>query len=113
VGEQLELFVVEPCLPPPPDAPCADCGTPTTPRPAPGRRRVPDQSWEYYVVHHEVWKAAGGVSTSLCIACLERRLITSADFQDVPMNNPSRIDTRRLADRKRRPAPSGSSVLAT
>ncbi|MET9876549.1 hypothetical protein ABZZ36_18270 [Actinacidiphila glaucinigra] len=71
---------------------CADCRT--------------DCSDERYMVHDEVWAAAGMCPFGfLCIGCIERRLgrrLAAADFLDVPLNyapgfrRSARL-TRRLA----------------
>jgi hypothetical protein len=68
---------------------------------------------EYYMVHDEVWFAAGMTERSqrrssdfLCIGCLEARLgrtLIRRDFADVPINQPDdhhhsfRLKARLLA----------------
>lgn len=57
---------------------CVDCGTNTMD--------------EYYMVHDEVWSAAGMKKDGgmLCIGCLEGRLgrsLSAADFSPVPINH--------------------------
>jgi hypothetical protein len=72
--------------------PCAGCDRDTTARGA----------TEWYIVHGEVWAAAGMPHRGyLCIGCLEQRLgrpLTGADFPpEVPVNWPSDgFDTPRL-----------------
>jgi hypothetical protein len=88
---------------------CNDCGMDTTPRAEARRLRV---GWEWYMVHDDVWAAAGmpkndpenepGDSGYLCIGCLERRLgrrLTPQDFTSDLVNNPSPYDTPRLLSR--------------
>lgn len=63
-------------------APCVDCGVDTYARGVD----------EYYMVHNEVWAAAGMLPRDgmLCIGCLEARLgrrLTAVDFTDVPVND--------------------------
>lgn len=63
-------------------APCVDCGVDTFARGVD----------EYYMVHNEVWAAAGMLPRGgmLCIGCLEARLgrwLTAADFAPVPVND--------------------------
>jgi hypothetical protein len=67
--------------------PCKDCGVDTMP---------PRGKAEWYVVHDEVWQAAGmqddlGKQAGfLCIGCLETRIgriLTPADFIDAPIND--------------------------
>lgn len=93
--------------------PCKDCGTATTP--CTGKRGWRHAGrWEHYMVTAEVWAAAGmpppkirmqyeSDGDFLCIGCLEKRLgriLTPADFSNVPINEPSPWDTPRLAARK-------------
>jgi hypothetical protein len=59
---------------------CVDC------------RRNAVQLGEWYMVHDDVWKAAGmeTFGGALCIGCLEERLgrhQTADDFKDVPLND--------------------------
>jgi hypothetical protein len=47
---------------------------------------------EYYMVHREVWAAAGMLPRGgmLCVGCLEARLgrrLTAADFTSAPVND--------------------------
>ena len=68
-----------------PDPPlCVDCGTDTNP--------TNGQRSEFYMVHDEVWAAAGIEPNGgcLCVGCLEKRLgrkLWSGDFRDVPIND--------------------------
>ena len=55
------------------------------------------------MVTDAVWAAAKGGRTYLCIGCLERRLgrkLVPVDFTPLPVNEPSLLDTPRLAARK-------------
>jgi hypothetical protein len=48
---------------------------------------------EDFMVHDEIWAAAGMDRGYLCVGCLEARLgreLTRADFTDVPVNQPDR-----------------------
>jgi hypothetical protein len=85
--------------------PCVDCGA--------GTVLSKRGCNEDYMVHDEVWEAAGmppstimaygGNGDFLCVGCLEVRLgrrLTPADFTKVPINNPTPWDTPRLASRK-------------
>jgi hypothetical protein len=73
---------------------CLDCRTETT---------FTKGNEEYYMIHNELWlKANPQVNGMLCIGCLESRLgrtITSEDFTDAPINQPCRINSKRLASR--------------
>jgi hypothetical protein len=85
------------------DAPCADCGTNTTPGQRHRYHAGYGGRWELYVVHDDLWRAAGMDDGYLCVGCLERRIgrhLTPADFADVPLNEPNPNDTPRLAARK-------------
>ena len=69
------------------NAPCRDCGVDV----APGHR---DQPSELYMVHDELWAAAGMTPDGghLCIGCLELRLgrqLRRDDFVDALINAPS------------------------
>jgi hypothetical protein len=82
---------------------CDDCGGDVAPYDELGH---PDEeSWEWYMVTDEVWEAAGrggGAPSFLCIGCLEDRIgrtLTSADFPDVPLNEPDGLHSPRLAAR--------------
>jgi hypothetical protein len=80
---------------------CVDCGVDVTP----GVDADPIAgTWEYYMVHDEVWAAARmPYEGSLCVACLEVRLgrhLTPGDFSAWPINDWSPLDTPRLLDRK-------------
>ena len=87
------------------DSPCHDCGQRTTPYDAEGR---PEDSWEHFMVVDDVWEAAapytaeGGLIRFLCVGCLERRIgrrLGPGDFEDLPINEPSELDSDRLRDR--------------
>ena len=74
--------------------PCADCHA--------------DTFGEYYMVHDELWAAAGmeRLGGRLCIGCLETRLgrqLTAADFTPVEVNDLFSLDfwgrSQRLIDR--------------
>jgi hypothetical protein len=58
---------------------------------------------EYYMVHNALWlKANPQINGMLCIGCLENRIgrrLMQADFTDVPINQPSRSNSKRLASR--------------
>lgn len=73
---------------------CRDCGTETL-SPEPGIRT------EYYMVHDEIWSAAGAHSQAfLCIGCLESRLgrqLHRGDFTDAGCNNLIVSDTPRFS----------------
>ena len=81
---------------------CADCDMDCAP--CTERRGCRHKGrWEHYMVHPEVWSAAGMTTGYLCIGCLEQRLgrtLCAADFTDVPINDPDDPwHTPRLADR--------------
>lgn len=92
--------------------PCRDCGVDVLPRTLRGYARV--GRCEVYMVHDEVWTAAGGPPSPtperpeptdfyLCVGCLEGRLgrrLTPGDFEDVGLNDDGLADTPRLRDRK-------------
>jgi hypothetical protein len=66
-------------------SPCADCGAKT-------QRQEPGARSEWYMVHDEVWTAAGMEETGgyLCIGCLEKRLgrrLVPADFAPLSIND--------------------------
>ena len=100
-------------------APCVDCGTETL-------SADPDAGNEFYIVHDEVWQAAGMTDFGgcLCIGCLEGRLgrqLHHRDFKrQVPINDLAyhwadyawwwRSD--RLIDRLTRPDPAVDGVQA-
>ena len=49
---------------------------------------------EYYMVHHFIWQQTGlgPYDGMLCISCLENRIqrqLTSEDFSNFPVNNPT------------------------
>jgi hypothetical protein len=65
---------------------CIDCGADPNPPWQPGAE------YEWYVVHDDLWAAAGMRKQGgcLCIGCLETRLgrqLTAADFGDAPVNS--------------------------
>jgi hypothetical protein len=70
---------------------CLDCEQPTT---------FVKEGWEYYAVHDAIWFEANPKTEGmLCIGCLERRLgrvLVPADFKDVPINQRSRSNSKRL-----------------
>lgn len=71
---------------------CADCGHQVVAEVGPV---------EIYIVHDDVWEAAGLGRGYLCVPCLEGRLgrpLTGADFPtDIPANRPGLMrDTPRL-----------------
>jgi hypothetical protein len=77
------------------DTPCSDCGAPTLSA-EPGVRA------EYYMVHNEVWAAAGAKPADmvLCIGCLEKRLgrqLTPEDFSEAKLNDLSIANEVRYA----------------
>jgi hypothetical protein len=81
-----------------PDLCCCDCGVDTMPLERDGGR----DCCEYYMVHNDVWRAAGMQAGVLCIGCLEGRLgrrLTPQDFTNSPINNDLPWDTARLAER--------------
>lgn len=72
---------------------CIDCNTETNPV-GPGQRS------EMYMVHDDVWAAAGMEPNGgcLCVGCLEKRLgrrLWSGDFRDVPLNDLTNTDGER------------------
>jgi hypothetical protein len=84
---------------------CRDCGVPT------------DEIGEVYMVHDEIWAAAGMSliwnTAYLCISCLETRLgrtLTRYDFTNAPLNTGDsfkqspRLVERMNTERSRRPA---------
>jgi len=81
---------------------CKDCGIDTAP--CTGKRGCRHKGrWEYYMVQNELWNAAKMQQVCLCVGCLEKRIgreLTSEDFTDVPINDPSPWDTDRLRMRK-------------
>lgn len=78
------------------EAPCMDCGMKTAPF---------DGEWEDYIVHDELWRAAGcnpeeGVGEFLCVGCLEARLgrrLTPEDFTEGLVSDPWVVNTPRWA----------------
>lgn len=65
---------------------CVDCGVDTNPTDGLELRS------EFYMVHDEVWAAAGMEPNGgcLCVGCLEKRLgrkLWAGDFRDVPIND--------------------------
>ena len=97
-------------------APCHDCGTDTLSCKA----GVPT---EYYMVHPEVWSAAGMPAHGyLCIGCLEARLgrqLHRHDFPRAPINDlnyyrPEKAwwhRSERLRDRLTAPSPQDGTQL--
>lgn len=92
---------------------CVDCGMDTAPCKSEGWGTCPDDcdhtgAWEWYIVHDEVWAEADAEELDvLCVGCLEGRLgrpLTAADFPAIPVNEPSRNDTARLAAARTRVA---------
>lgn len=83
------------------EATCVDCGIDTCP--CTGRRGCRHAGkWEHYMVHEQVWSAAGMIDGHLCIGCLELRLgrtLHRSDFTSAPINDPSPWNTSRLAAR--------------
>lgn len=83
--------------------PCDNCLKDVTPYDNEGRPI--ENGWEWYMVRPEIWDAAhrdGHPPKILCIPCLEDRIdrkLVSGDFAQVPLNQPSWIDTERLLDR--------------
>jgi len=95
------------------NCPCSDCGTDTS-------SSVPGVRTEYYMVHDEVWAAAGMAPRRggfLCIGCLEHRIgrqLHRGDFTRVPVNSLVVRDvdrwawswrSKRLRDRMTAPDP--------
>jgi hypothetical protein len=81
-----------------PGAPCHDCGRQTAPARGPGELG----GWEWYAVNEDVWPI-GAREGFLCVGCLEARLgrrLTPTDFPPLRVNEPHRIDSPRLRDRK-------------
>ena len=73
------------------DTICVDCGVETLP--------TDDRAAEFYMVHDDVWAAAGVPVPGgcLCVGCLETRLgrqLTRADFTDAPINDVATSDSR-------------------
>jgi hypothetical protein len=61
---------------------------------------------EWYMVHDDVWKAAGmeTMGGALCIGCLEERLgrdLTADDFKDCPLNDLSVFPSASFSSRLR------------
>jgi hypothetical protein len=91
---------------------CNGCGMDTTPyddhhRPVPG--------WEWYHVRDEVWEAAQkhGPVRFLCVGCLEQRIgrrLVPGDFDALPIDKPSSLDTKRPVDRLGYGGASGASA---
>ena len=73
---------------------CLDCGN---------RTAFNRKGWEYYMVHNVLWaKTNPLIDGMLCIGCLESRIgriLTSDDFTNAPLNQPSRRNSTRLASR--------------
>jgi hypothetical protein len=71
------------------NSPCRDCGIDTLPAGWDARA-------EWYMVHDEIWSAAGMPPRGyLCIGCLQRRLgreLTRDDFTDALVNDPQIAD---------------------
>ncbi len=88
---------------------CHDCGRDTTPYDEDGR--PVDAGWEWYMVEGPLWEAAtrpeGPEAVRfLCVGCLERRLgrrLAPEDFADLPINEPSPLESPVLAARLGRP----------
>jgi hypothetical protein len=85
--------------------PCIDCDLELLPPHTPPGSK----DWQQFMVHDEVWTAAGLDQGWICIDCLEKRLgrpLTGADLiPDLPINEPGRYDdTERLAQLKREAA---------
>lgn len=100
MAEQLALWT-EVAQHPKALCPCADCGIDTMPT-----CRCHDA--EYYMVHDQVWEAAGLGRGHLCIGCLEARLgrrLTPDDFTQARVNTRSgahkarEFRTGRMRDR--------------
>jgi hypothetical protein len=69
---------------------CADCGVDTCPVDRGFRA-------EFFMVHDEVWAAAGMGAGYLCVGCLERRLgrqLTPGDFTACELNDLAVADDR-------------------
>lgn len=73
---------------------CCDCSAETL-------SAEPGVSTEYYMVHDEVWAAAGmDTRGHLCVGCLESRLgrqLHRHDFVDAPVNDAAITPTPRFA----------------
>ena len=88
-----------------PNSCCIDCGCNTNVMPKVEPEGHTENYSEYYMVHDQVWNAAGlpPLGGCLCIGCLERRLgrkLTRHDFTDASVNDPSDLShTDRLRDR--------------
>ena len=84
------------------DQPCVDCGAELLPDTPPGSK-----DWQRFMVHDEVWQAAGLDRGWICVDCLETRLgrpLTGADLvAHLRMNDPDfdDEDTPRLKELKR------------
>lgn len=74
---------------------CHDCGIDTLPSPPRNRQEA-----QWYMVTDTVWSNAQMTAGYLCIDCLENRigrLLTAADFKNLPVNYPGIFDdTPRL-----------------
>lgn len=87
---------------------CRDCGTDCTPGADHDPPKAIPGTWQWYIVHDDVWAAAGMngfFSGLLCIGCLEKRLgrrLTGADLPDhLGINRPNNAtDTPYLAKLK-------------
>ena len=89
-------------------SPCHDCGRDVQPYDDDGR--PVEGGWEWYMVIDEVWDAAVpeeadavSITVFLCVGCLEARLgrqLEPGDFPASPINEPSWVDSERLAARK-------------
>lgn len=76
---------------------CDDCGVDTAPD------ECIDGTWEWYMVHDEIWAEFGTAEGFLCVGCLENRLgreLTEHDFMEVPINLKSWAQTPRLVSRQ-------------
>jgi hypothetical protein len=84
-------------------SPCMDCGVPTTPGLEPDRRPIVG-TWEWYMVHDHIWRAARAPDKGfLCIGCLEQRLgraLNRADFPSFEVNGPRSLASPRLRARR-------------
>lgn len=85
---------------------CVDCGIDTAS--CSGKRGFRHRGrWEHYMIHDDVWAAAGMGTASgagfLCVGCLEQRLgrqLQPFDFTTTPINELSPWDTLRMEARK-------------
>jgi hypothetical protein len=85
---------------------CVDCGVATVTCAAPPHTPCSpeygcahDGTWEWYMLTDEIWALIGDPDC-LCIGCVEKRLgrpLNASDFADLPINDPHRYDTPRLA----------------